>query len=115
MYNRWIKWLAHWMTAPSFVAFFFGLIGFWIVFNSISPYPFDPPPFITLNLVMSALAGIQATAVAIAEREKEEKERRRDEYMMHLMEAVASVLHAEIQRRKGDELNEAPNQDHGRD
>lgn len=106
MYIRFIKWLARWMTAPSFVAFFFGLIGFWIAFNLISPWKFDPAPFMALNLIMSALAGVQATAVAIAEREKEEKEKRRDEYMMHLMEAVASMLQAEIQRRKENTKNQ---------
>ena len=102
MYNRSIKLLARWMTAPSFVAFFFGLVGFWIAFNSFSPWRFDPAPFMALNLIMSALAGVQATVVAVAEREKEAKEQQRDEYMLHLLEAVSHLLAAQIDARGGD-------------
>ncbi|GEO26684.1 hypothetical protein AAC03nite_24690 [Alicyclobacillus acidoterrestris] len=101
MYSRGIKLLARWMTAPSFVAFFFGLIGFWIAFNSFSPWKFDAPPFMALNLLMSALAGVQATVVAVAEREKEVKEQQRDEHMLHLLEAVSSLLAAQIDKQKG--------------
>jgi uncharacterized membrane protein len=87
--------LARWMTAPSFVAFFFGLIGFWIAFNSLSPWKFDPAPFMALNLVMSALAGIQATATSVAQKEQEK-------YMMHLLESVSHLLATQIAMKGGD-------------
>ena len=110
MYNRWIKWLAHWMTSPSFVGFFFCLIGFWITFNVVSLWKFDPPPFMALNLVMSALAGVQATAVAVAERDRRAKDQKRDEYMLHMMEAMAAMLKSQIdrQQRGGEGGEEGP-------
>ncbi|GMA49308.1 hypothetical protein GCM10025857_06650 [Alicyclobacillus contaminans] len=99
MYNRGIKLLARWMTSPSFVAFFFGLIGFWIAFNSFSPWKFDPAPFMALNLVMSALAGIQATATSVAQKEQEK-------YMLHLLEATSHMLAALIAAKGGDDDEE---------
>jgi len=107
MYNKGIRLLARWMTAPSFVAFFFGLIGFWIAFNAISPWKFDAPPFMALNLIMSALAGVQATVVAVAQREEEAKRAQRDEYMLHLLEAVSHLLADRIaEKSKAEPPNE---------
>lgn len=54
MYNRWIKWLAHWMTSSSFVAFFFGLIGFCITFNMVSPCAGSSPAGCTKKALCGA-------------------------------------------------------------
>lgn len=113
MYIRFIKWLARFMTSPIFVGCFFGLIGFWIAFNTISPWKFDAPPFMALNLIMSALAGVQATAVAIAQREEEAKQQKRDEYMLHLLEAVSHLLAAQIASGKGGGSNAEGQADSG--
>lgn len=100
MYNNSIKMLARWMTSPSFVAVFFGLIGFWITFNIFSPWKFDAPPFMALNLVMSALAGVQATVVAVAQKEKELQDEKQERYMLHLMEAITQLMKMKIDEKK---------------
>lgn len=56
------------------------LIG-WMMFNTISllSRPFDPYPFILLNLVLSSLAALQAPIIMMSQRRQEEKDRARAE------------------------------------
>ncbi len=109
-YNKSIKLVAKGMTNSKFVAFFLGLVSFWITFNIFSPFKFDPAPFMALNLIMSALAGIQATVVAVQDRDKEIeqqkkeqqeqiKEQKQMEYIIHMMEALSELLKVEMDKR----------------
>jgi uncharacterized membrane protein len=56
-----------------FIFIFLGLILAWIVINTlllqhlIGRKPFDPYPYIALNLVLSALAGIQAPIIMMSQ------------------------------------------------
>lgn len=108
-YDNFIKWIAKEMTSSKFVGFFLGLVSFWVTFNIISPYKFDPEPFMALNLVMSALAGIQATVVAVQDRAKEVEMQKREkeiklqdqkqrEYIIHMMEALSELLKVEMNK-----------------
>lgn len=42
--------------------------------------PFDPYPFILLNLILSCLAAIQAPIIMMSQNRKEAKDRQRSEY-----------------------------------
>jgi len=42
--------------------------------------PFDPYPFILLNLILSSLAAIQAPIIMMSQNRKEDKDRKRSEY-----------------------------------
>ncbi|MDI3341840.1 MAG: DUF1003 domain-containing protein [Sphaerobacter sp.] len=94
-YVRLIDLIAAWMTSPVFVGTFFGLIVAWIAWNTYSPWRFDPPPYMGLNLVMSALAGIQATTVAVASRKTEAQQRKLDERLLHIAEATQALVRAQ--------------------
>ncbi|MFC0268133.1 DUF1003 domain-containing protein [Kushneria aurantia] len=56
------------------------LIG-WMLLNTIGllAHPFDPYPFILLNLVLSSLAALQAPVIMMSQRRQEEKDRARAE------------------------------------
>jgi len=61
------------------IAFSLFLIG-WIVINLYLLYnPFDPYPFILLNLILSCLASVQAPLIMMSQNRQEEKDRRRAE------------------------------------
>ena len=57
----------------------FGIfLGVWMIANVfLLRKPFDPFPFILLNLFMSAIAALQAPIIMMSQNRKEEKDRRR--------------------------------------
>jgi len=65
---------------------FLGMFAFflfcWIVVNSILFFikPFDPFPFILLNLILSCIAAIQAPVIMMSQNRKDAKDRLRGEY-----------------------------------
>ena len=65
-----------WLFIISFCVFLAG----WIVINLFVIYnPFDPYPFILLNLILSCLASVQAPLIMMSQNRQEEKDRRRAE------------------------------------
>ena len=59
----------------------------WIAFNLyMLNKPFDPFPFIFLNLLLSTLAALQAPIIMMSQNSKEEKDRRRaiNDYLINL-------------------------------
>jgi uncharacterized membrane protein len=63
------------------IAFFSFLMG-WIVLNAyfLAAKPFDPYPFILLNLILSCLAAIQAPIIMMSQNRQEAKDRLRAEH-----------------------------------
>jgi len=51
----------------------------WMIFNSITAQPFDPFPFILLNLVLSSLAALQAPVIMMSQNRADTKDRIRAE------------------------------------
>jgi uncharacterized membrane protein len=51
----------------TFIFIFVGLMLMWIVANRNSARPFDPYPFILLNLVLSCLAALQAPIIMMSQ------------------------------------------------
>jgi len=66
----------------SFIMIFFGVLLLWIVINTIVLIwkPFDPYPFILLNLILSCLAAMQAPVIMMSQNRQETKDRLRAEH-----------------------------------
>jgi uncharacterized membrane protein len=65
-----------------FILGFGAVIILWIIINSIAllRHPFDPYPYIFLNLVLSGLAGFQAPIILMSQNRQDAKDRLRSEY-----------------------------------
>jgi uncharacterized membrane protein len=65
-----------------FITVFFVILLLWMAINSslILTRPFDPYPFILLNLVLSCLAAIQAPIIMMSQNRLEAKDRLRSEH-----------------------------------
>ena len=65
-----------------FISLFGGVLVIWITVNSIAllQKPFDPFPFILLNLVLSCLAAIQAPVIMMSQNRQESRDRLRAEH-----------------------------------
>ncbi len=66
----------------TFILAFFGFLVCWILVNIyvLSTKPFDPYPFILLNLILSCLAAIQAPIIIMSQNRQEAKDRLRSEH-----------------------------------
>jgi len=65
-----------------FISLFMGVLALWIITNSIwlLRRPFDPYPFILLNLVLSCLAALQAPVIMMSQNRQETKDRLRAQH-----------------------------------
>ncbi len=115
-----------------FIFIFFGVMGVWIVFNSLTLLwrPFDPAPFILFNLVLSMLAAIQAPIIMMSQNRQEARDRLRAEndYQVNLKaeievrgvaEKMDQLLHhqwqvlLEIQRMQTEMIEDLANRTKG--
>jgi uncharacterized membrane protein len=94
-----------------FLIIFGALLLVWIALNSILllKKPFDPYPFILLNLVLSCIAAIQAPIIMMSQKRQEAKDRLRSENdfrvnlkaeleVRHLHEKIDHLLHRQWER-----------------
>lgn len=84
-----------------FIIFFFIILLVWISINSILLLlkPFDPFPFILLNLILSCLAAIQAPIIMMSQNRQEKKDRIRSEndYKINLKSEIEiRTLHEKV-------------------
>ncbi|HEY3067891.1 MAG TPA: DUF1003 domain-containing protein [Methylomirabilota bacterium] len=65
-----------------FILIFGGVLAGWIGVNSLMLMrtPFDPYPYILLNLVLSCLAAVQAPVIMMSQNRQEARDRRRAEH-----------------------------------
>jgi uncharacterized membrane protein len=85
----------------TFIIFFFSFLLIWMAINIwvLSYHPFDPFPFILLNLILSCLAAIQAPIIMMSQNRKEQKDRARSEndYKINLKaELEIRLLHEKL-------------------
>jgi uncharacterized membrane protein len=85
----------------TFIGIFFAILIGWMILNAwlLSNKPFDPFPFILLNLVLSCLAAIQAPIIMMSQNRQGEKDRQRSEhdYKINLKaELEIKLLHEKI-------------------
>ena len=66
----------------TFIIIFMTVLIVWIAINTVAllSKPFDPYPYILLNLVLSCLAAIQAPVILMSQNRQEEKDRLRAEH-----------------------------------
>ena len=84
-----------------FIIAFSVILFLWVLFNTLAPNrdDFDPYPFILMNLVLSAIAALQAPIIMMSQNRKEEKDRMRSEndYLINLKaELEIRSLHQKI-------------------
>jgi uncharacterized membrane protein len=85
----------------TFILSFLAVLVLWMALNvvGLSADPFDPYPFILLNLVLSSLAALQAPVIMMSQRRQEDKDRLRSEndHMVNLRaELEIRQLHEKI-------------------
>jgi uncharacterized membrane protein len=59
----------------TFIILFVAVMAAWIAWNTEAGRPFDPFPFILLNLVLSCLAALQAPVIMMSQNRQSEKDR----------------------------------------
>lgn len=79
----------------TFILWFAFVLLIWVVINSISffSHPFDPYPYILLNLVLSCLASVQAPIIMMSQNRQEARDR------LHAMRDYQVNLKAELEIR----------------
>jgi uncharacterized membrane protein/uncharacterized membrane protein YeaQ/YmgE (transglycosylase-associated protein family) len=88
----------------AFIGMFAAILIAWMLYNAGEAKPFDPYPFILLNLVLSCLAAIQAPVILMSQNRQSEKDRQhaQADYAVNLKAEVEILaLHAKL-----DELRE---------
>ena len=93
-----------------FIISFSVILSVWILFNTLSPRrdEFDPYPFILMNLILSAIAALQAPIIMMSQNRKEEKDRKRSEndYLINLKaELEVRSLHQKIDLLLEEQIN----------
>jgi uncharacterized membrane protein len=94
-----------------FILLFSGIFLLWVALNSVSLIwkPFDPYPYILLNLILSCLAAIQAPIIMMSQNRQESRDRLRSEHdysvnlkseleIRHLHEKIDHLLMNQWQR-----------------
>lgn len=94
----------------TFIIGFLAVLLLWIVINTIIlvSRPFDPYPFVFLNLVLSCLAAIQAPIIMMSQNRQTEKDRltANNDYLVNLKsELIIEDLHYKL-----DEVIETKNE-----
>ena len=84
----------------TFIIIFFAILFTWISLNLyFFTQPFDPFPFILLNLILSCLAALQAPVIMMSQNRQEEKDRERSkhDYQVNLKaELEIRMLHEKM-------------------
>jgi uncharacterized membrane protein len=77
----------------SFIALFAGLVFLWVALNTyiLLSRPFDPYPFILLNLVLSVLTAIQAPVIIMSQNRQEIRDR------LHAERDYQVSIHTELE------------------
>ena len=94
-----------------FIITFGSILVAWIIINTIIllSRPFDPYPFILLNLILSTIAALQAPVIMMSQNRQEAKDRMRSEHdykvnlkaeleIRHLHEKIDHLVHTQWQR-----------------
>lgn len=84
-----------------FILIFAGVLVVWIAINSVALFskPFDPYPFILLNLVLSCIAAIQAPIIMMSQNRQNDKDRMKadNDYRVNLKaELEIRHLHSKL-------------------
>lgn len=101
--------VADWGGSWAFILTFLGVLLLWMSVNALGlmRQPFDPYPFILLNLVLSCVAALQAPVIMMSQRRQEAKDRLRAEndYQINLKaELELRQLHEKLDHQLTHQL-----------
>lgn len=92
--------LAEFAGSWKFISIFTGILVLWIILNGyLLSKPYDPFPFILLNLILSCIAALQAPIIMMSQNRQEEKDRIRskNDYKINLKaELIIEDLHKKL-------------------
>lgn len=92
--------LAEFAGSWKFISIFTGTLLVWIIVNGyFLTKPYDPYPFILLNLILSCIAALQAPIIMMSQNRQEEKDRIRskNDYKINLKsELIIEDLHKKL-------------------
>lgn len=97
--NRMADKMAKFVGSWGFVIIFAVILIVWITMNQLITAPFDPFPFILLNLALSCVAAIQAPIIMMSQNRQEEKDRLRaqNDYKVNIKsELIIEDLHKKL-------------------
>jgi uncharacterized membrane protein len=97
--NRMADRMARFVGSWGFVMIFVAVMALWVIFNQAAKAPFDPFPFILLNLALSCIAAIQAPIIMMSQNRQEEKDRLRaqNDYKVNIKsELIIEDLHKKL-------------------
>lgn len=90
----------------SFIGLFFTAIASWMAMNEQMGRPFDPYPYILLNLVLSCLAALQAPVIMMSQNRQSAKDRSdaKHDYEVNVRaEMEIMALHAKLDALRDEE------------
>jgi len=91
-----------------FIGLFFVVLVAWMAANTLAlARPFDPYPYILLNLILSCLAAIQAPIIMMSQRRQNEMDRLQasHDYEVNLKAEIEIMeLHEKLERLRNQEL-----------
>ena len=92
-----------------FIILFMLVLAAWVVLNTVVllRHPFDPYPFIFLNLILSMLAAVQAPVIMMSQNRQAEKDRvtAAHDYEVNLKaELEIMALHEKLDRMRDEQL-----------
>ncbi len=92
--------LADFAGSWTFIICFLLILLSWLLLNSVQIifHPFDPFPFILLNLILSCIAALQAPVIMMSQNRQEKKDRLRAEHDYEI-NLKAEILIEEILKR----------------
>ncbi len=101
--------VAHFGGSWTFIGTFMTLLGLWVVTNVwlLRAHPFDPYPFIFLNLLLSMLAALQAPVIMMSQNRHAERDRAAAEhdYEVNLKaELEIMALHDKLDQLRVEQL-----------
>ena len=92
--------MARFAGSWTFIITFFIILMMWITINAfLLTKPYDPYPFILLNLILSCLAAVQAPIIMMSQNRQEQKDRMRakNDYKVNLKaEIIIEDLHQKM-------------------
>jgi uncharacterized membrane protein len=100
--------LARFAGSWSFLVFFGSVIFAWAIINTtwILARPFDPYPFIFLNLILACVSSLQAPVIMMSQNRESQKDRLRaeNEYLINLKsEIILEDLHMKVDELLDDQ------------
>jgi uncharacterized membrane protein/uncharacterized membrane protein YeaQ/YmgE (transglycosylase-associated protein family) len=92
-----------------FIGIFLLIMAIWMLINVRNPRPFDPYPFILLNLVLSCLAALQAPVIMMSQNRQTARDRidAKNDYQVNLnAEVQILALHGKFDELRERQLTE---------